>query len=485
MNTYRRTAYWIFDDNYIFPTYLSVASFLKWCKIPVVLLFHGKRIDKAMHFFSSMIAEGWVRMDFIMDDFFKLPIFSFNTAYKEAIRNRELRFYVAACSGPNDIVYCFDSDIVFTESVTDLLKIKFDYLPSIYGCVERQHTRENKLFFERSIIHTNKQHVYPEIQTEMYDQVFMEDTSLWLEMPQFNNGVLVFYNAKELASCWKEVHNKSLLNPKVNPGEDQVTLTAAIYKTGIKRIELPSLFNSMGQIFGDYAVFHATGGQWKGEIINAVSNNRYVQQNLSSCAKVYKQFIQSLDCDIIEELQLTPTSPYLYHSIDGFFFFKSAYDYIYETLPLYGVFVEIGTYKGKSICYLAEREKCEKKDVKIFSVDNYSNIGYPQSIDYQDAINIFLELGLSDYVTLINSDSLQASKMFDDKSIDCVYIDSDQRYESVLSDLECWYGKVRDGGILAGDDYTRLLSVRKAVDDFCKEKQITFKILEQSYIIEV
>ena len=92
---------------------------------------------------------------------------------------------------------------------------------------------------------------------------------------------------------------------------------------------------------------------------------------------------------------------------------------------------------------------------------------------------------MSDYVTLINSDSLQASKMFDDKSIDCVYIDSDQRYESVLSDLECWYVKVRDGGILAGDDYTRLLSVRKAVDDFCKEKQITFKILEQSYIIEV
>lgn len=487
IKTLTRKAYWIFDDRFILPTYLSVTSFLRICNIPVVLVFYGKRIDDVKDYFASMISKQKVTIDHKKDDFFQLPILPYNKRFENTIKNRELRFYVAAQSGPHNVVYCFDSDIIFTESAKDLMNIDFGEHPGVCGCIEQKHTFDNKLYFERGMIHSCLQHIYPEFQKEKYDQIFVENTSYWLSIPQYNNGVLIFFNAKELAEQWKKEHFKGLLCPEVNPGEDQVTLTAAIKKVdSIKSFSIPSRYNSMGQLMGDFAVFHATGGQWLGEIINAISDNPYILNSLSDCSKKYRQIINQLkNNNILNELSLPEASPYLYHSIKGFFFFEAAYSFIYENLPENSIFVEIGTYQGKSICYLAELVKRHQKKIKLYSIDNYSNIGYPQTIKYEVALDNITHLGLSEYVTLVKTDSLQAANNFPDKSIDCVYLDGDQRYESILSDLNCWLGKIREGGFLAGNNYTRITSVRKAVDDFCSKEKILFSILEQSFIIKV
>ena len=115
MTTITRTAYWIFDDHFIVPTYLSVFSFLKACTIPVVLVFYGKRIKDVETLFSSMISQYDVMIDYKEDDFFQLPVLPHNKSFISSIRNRELRFYVAAQSSPHNVVYCFDSDTLFTE----------------------------------------------------------------------------------------------------------------------------------------------------------------------------------------------------------------------------------------------------------------------------------------------------------------------------------------------------------------------------------
>ena len=52
--------------------------------------------------------------------------------------------------------------------------------------------------------------------------------------------------------------------------------------------------------------------------------------------------------------------------------------------------------------------------------------------------------------------------------LDLVYIDANHQYEAVLNDMVRWLPKVRKGGILSGDDYSRE-PVVQAVADFLKD----------------
>jgi predicted O-methyltransferase YrrM len=47
----------------------------------------------------------------------------------------------------------------------------------------------------------------------------------------------------------------------------------------------------------------------------------------------------------------------------------------------------------------------------------------------------------------------EAYKLFEDESIDFLFIDADHSFEAVKKDLKLWYPKVKTGGIIAGHDY--------------------------------
>jgi hypothetical protein len=88
--------------------------------------------------------------------------------------------------------------------------------------------------------------------------------------------------------------------------------------------------------------------------------------------------------------------------------------------------------------------------------------------------------------------SLAASEQFRDESLDFVYVDANHRYEAVRDDLNAWWPKVRQGGMLAGDDYGLIdeqwvdfghgkmrFGVKRAVDEFAKKvrRNISLDIL--------
>lgn len=54
---------------------------------------------------------------------------------------------------------------------------------------------------------------------------------------------------------------------------------------------------------------------------------------------------------------------------------------------------------------------------------------------------------------IIKARSVEASKQFENESLDLVYIDAAHDFESVCADIKAWYPKVKSGGILAGHDY--------------------------------
>ena len=60
-----------------------------------------------------------------------------------------------------------------------------------------------------------------------------------------------------------------------------------------------------------------------------------------------------------------------------------------------------------------------------------------------------------------------------DSCLDWVYIDGNHQYEYVLKDLETFLVKVKENGIICGDDYARVekgrRQVAEAVNDFLKQ----------------
>ena len=67
-----------------------------------------------------------------------------------------------------------------------------------------------------------------------------------------------------------------------------------------------------------------------------------------------------------------------------------------------------------------------------------------------------IDCGYGDAISLVIAESVAASGLFADESIDWVHLDARHDYESVKSDIAAWLPKVKPGGWLSGDDYDEL-----------------------------
>ena len=69
-----------------------------------------------------------------------------------------------------------------------------------------------------------------------------------------------------------------------------------------------------------------------------------------------------------------------------------------------------------------------------------------------------------------------ASKVIDKVPVvDYIYIDGNHTYKYVLEDCENYWGKVKDGGVMAGHDID-LKEVAKAVQEFCNKRNLIFQV---------
>ncbi|KKK61572.1 hypothetical protein LCGC14_3012980 [marine sediment metagenome] len=151
-------------------------------------------------------------------------------------------------------------------------------------------------------------------------------------------------------------------------------------------------------------------------------------------------------------------------------------------------FMELGTYKGNSICYLADKisEYGELDEVEICTIDTFnptstSSNTWKREKDLKEmCFNNIEKLGMSDVVNVLVGSAHDYAKDCEDDYFDFVFIDADHKYESVKQDIDDWYPKVRKGGILAGHDYAQSQhGIRKAVDDRFGNKVETFQTIPQ------
>lgn len=133
------------------------------------------------------------------------------------------------------------------------------------------------------------------------------------------------------------------------------------------------------------------------------------------------------------------------------------YAELVKSIPDKGTVVEVGSYLGGSISTLAMMALHKKH--KFYSVESFMGNrdntvdGWPLP-----SIEAYLD-NVKGKWPFLNIDTIQlpselAWREFEEGSIDFLFIDGGHSEEDVLRDVQLWTSRVREGGIIAGDDYS-------------------------------
>jgi hypothetical protein len=144
--------------------------------------------------------------------------------------------------------------------------------------------------------------------------------------------------------------------------------------------------------------------------------------------------------------------------------------------------VEIGVDRGEYSEIMCKANP----DLHLFGVDPYVLTAYEPVINPQQAGIHVNQKGfegnyeqatarLKPYPNyrLVRSYSMDALKLFEDNSLDFVYIDANHDFLNFIQDLHFWLKKVKPGGIMAGHDYANFSyrkhnHVKRALDAYAR-----------------
>lgn len=162
-------------------------------------------------------------------------------------------------------------------------------------------------------------------------------------------------------------------------------------------------------------------------------------------------------------------------------------DLIFEVKPK--LIIEVGSWLGQSAINMANCLKSHAEgleNTKIICVDTWlgalefmgqpagsdwdlmAKNGYPQ-VYYQFLSNV-MHWGHEDIIIPFPQTSVIAARYFakNDIEADMIYIDGSHDYPDVYQDLECYWPRLKKGGVIFGDDYNSGTwpGVVNAVQDF-------------------
>lgn len=174
---------------------------------------------------------------------------------------------------------------------------------------------------------------------------------------------------------------------------------------------------------------------------------------------------------------------HFYRNVEGWFNYPDMFSYAVLMAPDKAHFVEIGTWKGQSSAFLAVEIINSGKDIKLDCIDNFTGsiIEPGQMYDQDNIEGRLLEVFKNNMkpvegkYTAIQGDSTESASLYEDESLDFVFIDASHDYESFKKDLFAWFPKVKVGGLLAGHDYADPYpGIVKAVTDHLANEEVHF-----------
>jgi predicted O-methyltransferase YrrM len=137
--------------------------------------------------------------------------------------------------------------------------------------------------------------------------------------------------------------------------------------------------------------------------------------------------------------------------------------------------VEIGCFAGESAKIIHSNLNCE-----LYCVDPWVG-GYDRRDSASGSNMELIEQRFDDAIQgtdiiKIKKSSLEASEMFEDGSLDLVYIDAEHTYKAMKQDIQLWLPKLKPTGFFTGHDYQTLFQgVMNAINESFGEPDKTFK----------
>ena len=131
------------------------------------------------------------------------------------------------------------------------------------------------------------------------------------------------------------------------------------------------------------------------------------------------------------------------------------------------VIVEIGAFRGKSTCFIAEG--IGNKRCQFFAIDIW--------LEKKCSLEKFLEntKAYRDKIIPLKGFSYDVVKNWPkDRKIDFLWIDADHSYEGVKRDIEDWLPLVKKNAYVLFHDYRDAAGVKRAVDELVDSKKIRF-----------
>jgi hypothetical protein len=135
-------------------------------------------------------------------------------------------------------------------------------------------------------------------------------------------------------------------------------------------------------------------------------------------------------------------------------------------------FVEVGAWKGRSSAFMAVEIANSGKKIQFDCVDTWQ--GDPNEQGHMEDEHVregklyehFLDnmKPVEGYYKPVRASSTEAANLYEDGSLDFVFIDAAHDYDNVKADIAAWFPKVKEGGLIGGHDWGHP-PVARAVQD--------------------
>lgn len=156
---------------------------------------------------------------------------------------------------------------------------------------------------------------------------------------------------------------------------------------------------------------------------------------------------------------------FYYRLGQDWFTYPNLYKRMVLHFPSGSHFVEVGSWKGRSACYMAVEIHNSGKNILFDCVDTWDgsdehkdpslNTYEPLLLNKDGLYNEFLKNiePVKHIITPVRLTSVAASSRYVDGSLDFVFIDAAHDYDNVKNDILHWKNKITPGGRIAGHDY--------------------------------
>jgi len=120
--------------------------------------------------------------------------------------------------------------------------------------------------------------------------------------------------------------------------------------------------------------------------------------------------------------------------------------------------VEIGVFKGEFSKHILNNW-----EGTLYMVDVWRPLGdeYEDSSNHKNHMEAYQDTmenikGFEDKGIMVRATSEIAADMFQDESLDFIFIDANHAYDFVVEDISLWFPKLKKGGIFSGHDYINM-----------------------------